>query len=89
MPRRKPDLNLLLCGRQRLTELVNGRARTLCRSRAAFLGDPALLLGQQRDGIGTRPCQRPLQLGASLVGLAGDQRPEPRLRTRELLVEAL
>ena len=87
-PGSQPCFDLLLRRGQGFAELVACRARPLGRSGAPFLGDPAFLFCQQRGGVGPRPDERSFELGAALFGLLGDQRIEPALRARQLLVGA-
>ena len=54
----------------------------------ALLGDPSLLLGEQRDRVRTRTCEDTLELCGAILYFARDELPESRLRLLELCVDA-
>ncbi len=61
---------------ERVAELRGRVALALGDVAAALLGDPPLLVGEQRERLGARERERPLELLGALLGLLRDDRVE-------------
>ena len=79
-PRCEALLHLRLRRRERLGQRRDDVALASANSRATLLGDLPLLLDEERDRVGARPGERPLELLGPVGGLPVDERDAVRLR---------
>ena len=88
-PGGEPLLDLRLRARQRLRQRGRRLALPLGELASALVGDPALLLDEQRDRVGTRPGEHPFELGRALGGLGVDELVQPLVRGGEVSVDVV